>query len=86
LLNLYETILSHELDDSSKEAKENVIEQRDPVKRRSQMDRLLNAGLDKTQKLAKVEKKIGDAINIVLTVEHNCEIVHAHQRVLMLRV
>jgi hypothetical protein len=69
LLKLYETILSRELDDSSKEAKENVIEQRDSVKRRSQMDCLLNAGLDKTQKLAKVEKNIGDAINIVLSVK-----------------
>jgi hypothetical protein len=63
------TILSNELDDSSKEAKENVIEQRDPVKTRSQMDRLLNAGLDKTQKLAKVEKNIGDVINIVHSVK-----------------
>jgi hypothetical protein len=69
LLNLYKTILSYKLDDSSKEAEENVIEQRDPVKRRSQIDRLLNAGLDKTQKLAKVEKNIGDAINIVLSVK-----------------
>lgn len=31
--------------------------------------RLLNAGLDKTQKLAKVEKNIGDAINIALSVK-----------------
>ena len=69
MLNLYEAILSHELDDSSKGAKENVIEQRNPVKRRSQMDRLLNAGLDKTQKLAKVGKNIGDMINIVLSVK-----------------
>ena len=33
------------------------------------MDRLLNAGLDRTQKLANVEKNIGDAINIVLSVK-----------------
>ena len=68
LLELYETILSRELDDSSKEAKRNVIET-DPAKRRSQMDRLLNTGLDKTERLAKVEKNIGVAINIVLSVK-----------------
>jgi hypothetical protein len=33
------------------------------------MDRLLNTSLDKTEKLAKVEKNIGDAINIVLSVK-----------------
>ena len=46
----------------------NVIEQ-NPKKRQSQMDRLLNTGLDKTAKLAKVEKNISDAINIVLSVK-----------------
>jgi hypothetical protein len=69
LLMLYETMLSCELDDSLKETKENVIEQRDPVKRRSQIDCLFNAGLDKAQKLVNVEKNIGDAINIVLSVK-----------------
>jgi hypothetical protein len=69
LVELYETILSHELDSSSKGTKGNVIEQTDQPKRRSQMDRLLNTGLDKTKKLAKVEKNIGDAINIVLSVK-----------------
>jgi hypothetical protein len=69
LVELYETILSHELDSSSKGEKGNVIEQIDQPKRRSQMDRLLNTGLDKTKKLVKVEKNIGDAINIVLSVK-----------------
>ena len=69
LVELYETILSHELDDNSKEAKGNVIEQTDQPKRQSQMDRLLNTGIDKIKRLAKVEKNIGDAINIVLSVK-----------------
>jgi hypothetical protein len=30
---------------------------------------LLNTGLDKTEKLAKVENNIGDAINIVLSIK-----------------
>jgi len=33
------------------------------------MDSLLNTGLDKTEKLAKVKKNIGDAINIVLSIK-----------------
>lgn len=69
LIELYETILSPDLDNSSKGAKGNVIEQKDRTKRRSQMESLLNTGLDKTEKLAKVEKNIGDAINIVLSVK-----------------
>lgn len=69
LVKLYETILSRELDGSSKEPEENAIEQTDRAKRRSQMDHLLNTGLDKTKKLAKVEKNIGDTINIVLSVK-----------------
>ncbi len=68
LLELYETILSRELDDSSIEGKKNVIET-DSAKRRSQMDLLLNTGLEKTKKLAHVEKKVGVAINIVLSVK-----------------
>jgi hypothetical protein len=67
LFELYETILSRDLD-SSEGAKGNVIEQ-NRTKRRSQMDRLLNTGLDKTAKLGHVEKNIGDAINIVLSVK-----------------
>ena len=33
------------------------------------MDGLLNTGLDKTARLVHVEKNIGDAINIVLSVK-----------------
>ena len=68
LLDLYETILSHELSDSSIEAKGNLIET-ESAKRRSQMDALLNTGLDKTKKLANVDKNVGVAINIILSVK-----------------
>jgi N-terminal domain of NWD NACHT-NTPase len=68
LFDFYETILSHDLD-SSKGAKGNIIEQTDRMKRRSQMEDLLNTGLDNTAKLAKAEKKIGDAMKIVLSVK-----------------
>jgi N-terminal domain of NWD NACHT-NTPase len=67
LFKLYESILSRELD-SSKDAKGNVIEQ-NREKRRSQMDYLLDTGLEKTAKLINVEKNIGDTINIVLSVK-----------------
>jgi hypothetical protein len=67
LFELYETILSRDLD-ISEGVKGNVIEQ-NRTKRRSQMDRLLNTGLDKTARLVYVEKNIGDAINIVLSVK-----------------
>lgn len=67
LLDFYEAILSRELD-SSRGAKENIIDQ-DRERRRSQMDHLLNVGLDKTAKLAKVEKNMGDAIKVVLSVK-----------------
>ena len=71
LVELYETIISRELD-SSKGAEGNIIEQTDRMKRRSQMDHLFETGLDKTAeltKVGKVEKNIGDAINIVLSVK-----------------
>jgi hypothetical protein len=67
LFDLYESILSCRLD-GSKGAKGNVIEQ-NRMKRRSQMDWLLGKGLDKTAMLVHVEKNIGDAINIVLSVK-----------------
>jgi hypothetical protein len=67
LFEFYETILSYDLD-SSRGTRGNVIEQ-DRTKRRAQMDHLLNAGMDKTAKLAEVEKNIGDAISVVLSVK-----------------
>ena len=68
LFDFYETVLSHDLG-SSKGAKKNIIEQTDRMKRRSQMEDLLNAGLDNTAKLAKAEIFFGDAIKIVLSVK-----------------
>lgn len=67
LFELYELILSRRLD-GSKGAKGNVIEQ-NRMKRRSQMDSLLDTGLEKTAKRVHVEKNIGDVINIVLSVK-----------------
>jgi hypothetical protein len=67
LFKLYKTILSRDLD-SSEGMKENVIKQ-NRTKRRSQIDCLLNTGLDKTARLVHVEKNIGDAINIILSVK-----------------
>jgi N-terminal domain of NWD NACHT-NTPase len=69
LFDFYETILSRELTDDSIVDKGNVIEQSDWTKRGSQMDQLLKNGLDKTEKVANVEKKIGIAINILLSVK-----------------
>ncbi|CAK7207512.1 hypothetical protein SEUCBS139899_010322 [Sporothrix eucalyptigena] len=66
LITLYEVILSRKLGGS--ESTENAITANE-AERRSQMERLLEVGLDKTAKLAKVEKDIGDAINIVLSVK-----------------
>jgi hypothetical protein len=68
LFDYYEEILSHDLG-GSKGAKGNVIEQTDRKKRRSQMEDLLNIGLDKTAKLAKAEGKIDDVLKIVLSVK-----------------
>jgi hypothetical protein len=39
------------------------------MKRRSQIDRLLNTSLDKIARLVHIEKNIGDAINIVLSIK-----------------
>ncbi len=67
LFDLYEKILSLDLG-GSKDAQRNIIEQ-DPTQRRVQMNRLLDAGLEKTARLGSVEKNIGVAIQIVLSVK-----------------
>jgi len=64
LFKLYEAILLHDLDG----AKGNALEQ-DRSERRSQMDRLLNAGFNRIANHEHVEKKIGDTIRIVLSVK-----------------
>jgi hypothetical protein len=68
LFRLYERILSYDLG-GLEGAKENIIEQTHRKERQSQMYSLLNTGLDKTEKLAKVENNISDAINIVLSIK-----------------
>jgi hypothetical protein len=55
LFELYEIILSRDLD-SSEGLKGNGIEQ-NRMKRRSQMDRLLNTGLNKTARLVHTSKR-----------------------------
>ncbi|KAI8625445.1 hypothetical protein F5Y19DRAFT_265094 [Xylariaceae sp. FL1651] len=67
LFDLYETILSRDLG-GSEDAQGNIIEQ-GQTERRTQMDRLLDAGLDKTARLVSVEENIGDAIKIILSVK-----------------
>ena len=69
LFKLYETILSRELEGGRKESTENVIEQANTAKRRTQMYCILDAGWNKTEKSAEVEKNIGDAMKIVLSVK-----------------
>ena len=48
---------------------ENAIEQRDPVKRRSQMQELVQAGLQKIKKEDKVKQVIGEVLQGVLSVK-----------------
>lgn len=64
MVEFYEAILSRELGSSE----ENVIEH-DRAMRRSQMDQLLNTGLDKTAKLAATQKSIVDVIAVLLSVK-----------------
>ncbi|KAJ5570039.1 uncharacterized protein N7459_009469 [Penicillium hispanicum] len=67
LVASYETVLSHELG-GSESPSENVI-QESQVERRSQMDKLLETGLEKTARLSKVEQGIGTAISVVMSVK-----------------
>ena len=66
LVASYEKIISQELGYS--DGTQNIIIQ-NRAERRLQMDRLLDIGLEKTAKLAKVEKKLGDAMKIVISVK-----------------
>jgi len=72
LVTAYEKVLSHELDetDSSSIAskpQENAIEQTNLAIRWSQMSDLVQAGLRKTEKLAKAKEGIGNVIQVVLS-------------------
>jgi len=72
LIMAYEKILSRELDVDAHgsvafELQTNRIEQTEPTIRRSQMRKLAQAGLQKTDKEAKAKQKIGDAMQVVLS-------------------
>ncbi|KAN0075121.1 hypothetical protein V8E54_007732 [Elaphomyces granulatus] len=73
LLLGYETILSQELDGvdwntiSESLLVETMIEEKNPVERKSQMTRLIRAGLEKTETEANVKKGAGEAIQVVLS-------------------
>jgi hypothetical protein len=68
LVSAYEEILSRELNgNASKEYQETVIEQTNPAIRRSQMIQLVQTGLMKTEKEAKVKQAIRDVMQPVLS-------------------
>lgn len=69
MFDLYETILSRELNGNAQNTGSNGIEQRDWTKRRAQMNEVLNTGLIRTKKIAKVEGQINYAIEVVLSVK-----------------
>jgi hypothetical protein len=74
LVGGYERILSLSLDDNELdyvgESQKSDIEQEDLDTRRSQMKRLIDAGLKKTERGAKVMQGIGDAVKVVLSARH----------------
>ncbi|KAN0075115.1 WD40 repeat-like protein [Elaphomyces granulatus] len=73
LLLGYEKILSQEIDGvdwntiSESQLVEAMIEEKNPVERKSQMTRLVQAGLEKTEAEANVKKGAGEAIQVVLS-------------------
>jgi len=72
LVKAYEKLLSRELDDDASssvpfEFQANEIEGTKPEIRRSQMRKLAQAGLKKTEKEAKAKQKIGNAMQVVLS-------------------
>jgi len=73
-VDAYERILSRELKGGNSsstdlESAKNEIEHRDPRKRRSQMEELVQAGLKKTEGEDKVKQVIGEAMQGVLSVK-----------------
>jgi hypothetical protein len=74
LVDAYERILSRELNENAStslasEDQRNAIEQANPEMRRSQMKELIETGLKKTEKEAKVKQGIGNAMQGVLNVK-----------------
>ncbi|KAN0075174.1 vegetative incompatibility protein HET-E-1 [Elaphomyces granulatus] len=73
LLLGYEKILSQELDGvdwntiSESQLVETMIEEKNPVERKSQMTRLVWAGLEKTEREANVKKRAGEDIQVVVS-------------------
>lgn len=75
LVDAYERILSRELSGGewssiNLESQKNEIEQGSPEKRRSQMMRLIQAGLDRTEKEAEVKQGIEDRMQAVHSVKN----------------
>ena len=67
----YENILSHELNGSTSTSlsfngQRNIIEQANQERRRLQMSKLIQIGLKKTEKEAKVKQGIGNAMQVIL--------------------
>jgi hypothetical protein len=78
LVQEYEKILSHELKEdesrtASPEEVKNRIERDDPHRRRLQMIDVVNAGLKKTEKQAKVKGTIGTALEAITTVTQSID-------------
>jgi NWD NACHT NTPase-like protein len=73
LLLRYETILSQELNGvdwntvSKSQLVGTMIEEENPVERMSQMTRLIQAGLKKTETEAEMKERAGEAIQVVLS-------------------
>ncbi|KAK3946807.1 hypothetical protein QBC32DRAFT_387713 [Pseudoneurospora amorphoporcata] len=73
LVNAYEKILSRQLQNSSNsmvlESQPNIIAQNNSDRRR-QMTQLINAGLTKTEREAKVKENCGEAVDVVLSAKN----------------
>ena len=73
LVDAYETILSQPFRGDSLDHhplnQQNSIEQTNVSKRRSQMDKLIQTGLARTEKEAKVKQSVGEVMQMVLSVK-----------------
>lgn len=74
LLNAYENILARELNAESLPAsasvdQQDVIEQKDAGMRRAQMRRVIQKGLDRTEREAKIKKSVGKGMEVALAVD-----------------
>ena len=73
LVDAYETVFPQALGGNSSSHQllkhQNSIEQTDISKRRSQMDKLIQSGLARTEKEARVEKNVGNVMQEILSVK-----------------